>query len=578
MNKHIDLINESFIRKYQKPLEEDAKSNASMLKDEVYNLFKRKGFDLSNTYVKGYADGVVQYINDVTEAGNDYDVEEWYRDTRMNYPEDLITLKHPEIIEYPNITMWNYDYDDIIAGIEYCKENGIDPKSLTDSDFEDIVIKANDIVESLKEESDEVEDIEDDDDYDGWDRWDVDSSRDDWDSDEDYYTDNFDESLNEDYDDTDLKEAIHSINWYFHRDLKRFLEMLAYNCPVGLERGAELIVDIAEYLSDLDESLKEDYDDTIKRLEKDIKSNLDSDQGYKAYYELEKYIVDNKLDNSILYDLAGDFAYNDKLNNAVNELAKADGRMDLVSESLKEGLEFDVDKYFDRMDINEASKYYGVSVEDISDAIPEGYEDNYDFICYLAAKPEYDDDLSSNGLSDLVLVQDKYTDRVFPAQTGERWMNDATGEILYSLNVDESLKENKTDMYKVLVNGKAVWKNNAERSFTRKEAEDYVKWHEKNDAKTGKSNQYEIKQSYSYDPADVRYHDYLQQRVGMKPKKYHNESLNESCEVTWQEFGKDDRINNKRKTFKDKEAMQNFIDKVTEKDNFYRILATRCND
>jgi len=179
MNKHIDLINESFIRKYQKPLEEDAKSNASMLKDEVYNLFKRKGFDLSNTYVKGYADGVVQYINDVTEAGNDYDVEEWYRDTRMNYPEDLITLKHPEIIEYPNITMWNYDYDDIIAGIEYCKENGIDPKSLTDSDFEDIVIKANDIVESLKEESDEVEDIEDDDDYDGWDRWDVDSSRDD---------------------------------------------------------------------------------------------------------------------------------------------------------------------------------------------------------------------------------------------------------------------------------------------------------------------------------------------------------------------------------------------------------------
>lgn len=46
-------------------------------------------------------------------------------------------------------------------------------------------------------------------------------------------------------------------------------------------------------------------------------------------------------------------------------------------------------------------------------------------------------------------------------------------------------------------------------------------------------------------------------------------------EIVWQEFNKSDRIVTKRKSFKAEEAMQKFIEKVIEKDNFYTILATR---
>ena len=46
-------------------------------------------------------------------------------------------------------------------------------------------------------------------------------------------------------------------------------------------------------------------------------------------------------------------------------------------------------------------------------------------------------------------------------------------------------------------------------------------------------------------------------------------------EIVWQEFNKSGRIVTKRKSFKTEEAMQKFIEKVIEKDNFYTILATR---
>lgn len=46
-------------------------------------------------------------------------------------------------------------------------------------------------------------------------------------------------------------------------------------------------------------------------------------------------------------------------------------------------------------------------------------------------------------------------------------------------------------------------------------------------------------------------------------------------EVMWQEINKNDKIVTKRKEFKTAEAMQKFIEKLFEKDSFYRILATR---
>ncbi len=46
-------------------------------------------------------------------------------------------------------------------------------------------------------------------------------------------------------------------------------------------------------------------------------------------------------------------------------------------------------------------------------------------------------------------------------------------------------------------------------------------------------------------------------------------------ELAWQEVNKKDAIVTKRKTFKTQEAMEKFIEKLYEKDNFCRILSTR---
>ena len=45
------------------------------------------------------------------------------------------------------------------------------------------------------------------------------------------------------------------------------------------------------------------------------------------------------------------------------------------------------------------------------------------------------------------------------------------------------------------------------------------------------------------------------------------------CEVSWLEFTKSGEVKTKRKAFKTEAAMQKFINKLVEKDNFYRILA-----
>lgn len=46
-------------------------------------------------------------------------------------------------------------------------------------------------------------------------------------------------------------------------------------------------------------------------------------------------------------------------------------------------------------------------------------------------------------------------------------------------------------------------------------------------------------------------------------------------EIAWQEFNKSGRLVTKRKSFKTTETMEKFIEKVSGKDNFYTILATR---
>lgn len=47
-------------------------------------------------------------------------------------------------------------------------------------------------------------------------------------------------------------------------------------------------------------------------------------------------------------------------------------------------------------------------------------------------------------------------------------------------------------------------------------------------------------------------------------------------EIAWQEFNSKDQLVSKRKTFKTQESLEKFIEKLTEKENFYTILGTRC--
>lgn len=66
-------------------------------------------------------------------------------------------------------------------------------------------------------------------------------------------------------------------------------------------------------------------DDRAVELLRNARSYLDSDKGYRAYYQLAKYLHETNQSDEVLYDLAADFAWDDRLSDAVAKLAKADG-------------------------------------------------------------------------------------------------------------------------------------------------------------------------------------------------------------------------------------------------------------
>ena len=60
-------------------------------------------------------------------------------------------------------------------------------------------------------------------------------------------------------------------------------------------------------------------------LVKAAHNNLNADAGYRAYYLLDRYIAENHLSMEILFDLAADFAWDDRLEKAVKALYESDG-------------------------------------------------------------------------------------------------------------------------------------------------------------------------------------------------------------------------------------------------------------
>lgn len=81
-------------------LREDVHSDS--LKRELTSFLDDREYDTSDPEVKDYINNAVEYIQMSRDAGNAYSVEEWYKDTRENYPEDLKELKKKDST-YSNI-------------------------------------------------------------------------------------------------------------------------------------------------------------------------------------------------------------------------------------------------------------------------------------------------------------------------------------------------------------------------------------------------------------------------------------------------------------------------------------------
>lgn len=52
----------------------------------------------------------------------------------------------------------------------------------------------------------------------------------------------------------------------------------------------------------------------------EAKRHIDTEAGYRAFYELEKFVKANNLETDILFDLAADFAWDGSLNEAVERM------------------------------------------------------------------------------------------------------------------------------------------------------------------------------------------------------------------------------------------------------------------
>lgn len=86
LKPYTERKNMSSHRKY---LSEDTNS----LYQELLSFLKYKGFDTSNNDVKQYASAAAEYISLSRDYGDWYSIEDWYKDTKQNYPEELADLK-----------------------------------------------------------------------------------------------------------------------------------------------------------------------------------------------------------------------------------------------------------------------------------------------------------------------------------------------------------------------------------------------------------------------------------------------------------------------------------------------------
>lgn len=114
-----DALRKARIKKYEVDFigEEDEEYDESLSKkslkentsfDSIYQELKSfmrfKGYDVEDHDTAQYLAAAAEYIGMSRENGDWYSLEDWYKDTKMNYPEDLKDLKLKESLEKKSLS------------------------------------------------------------------------------------------------------------------------------------------------------------------------------------------------------------------------------------------------------------------------------------------------------------------------------------------------------------------------------------------------------------------------------------------------------------------------------------------
>ena len=109
---------------------------------EVLDFLKKKGFDISAESTQNYAEAVAEYLDYSPE---EYSLEDWFKDTEMNYPEDLRLLPKVnkslkesagDVNDWISLYLKGHPFDNANEMIEYISEyediNALEDRFKTD--------------------------------------------------------------------------------------------------------------------------------------------------------------------------------------------------------------------------------------------------------------------------------------------------------------------------------------------------------------------------------------------------------------------------------------------------------------
>lgn len=111
------------------------------LSNKVLEYLRNEGYDVDAEGIKNYADAAAEYIELVRDSDPEnsrYSVEDWYKDTKLNYPEELDNLEKIEECYQDDIDECDDIYSNHIeATTEEDKYQFIDWLAIHDQAYQD---------------------------------------------------------------------------------------------------------------------------------------------------------------------------------------------------------------------------------------------------------------------------------------------------------------------------------------------------------------------------------------------------------------------------------------------------------